>query len=258
MGISYVDLETAKKAEGLRLVLLKGVPSPWSQAAKAIVEIKGIEALGLWTNAADRAVLSWTGVPNAPVALYAKEPPRSGWADILALAERLQPDRALVPQDVERRIRMFGLCHELMGQQGLLWSFRLMAVNASLETEGARGFSVSVARYLGERYGYSPGCAAHARERAISGLRVLAEQLGRGLETGGPYYFGAELTALDIYSAAAMDTIAPLPPEQCPMHPRAREAFESRRDELRDALPETLVAHRDTMHRLHMPLPIAM
>jgi hypothetical protein len=34
--LTIVDLDTAKSADGLRLVLLKGVPSPWSQAAKAI------------------------------------------------------------------------------------------------------------------------------------------------------------------------------------------------------------------------------
>ena len=60
--VQFVDLETARNASGLRLVLLRGVPSPWSQAAKAIVEIKGIDALGLWRGAGDAAISSWTGV----------------------------------------------------------------------------------------------------------------------------------------------------------------------------------------------------
>jgi len=42
------------------------------------------------------------------------------------------------------------------------------------------------------------------------------------------------------------------------MHPKARRAFESCRDELLDALPESLLVRRDMMHRTHMPLPIAL
>jgi hypothetical protein len=109
-----VDLETARKASGLRLVVLADVPSPWSQAAKAIIELKGIDAVAVRMPLNDVAVRSWTGVHNAPVALYEDEPPRSGWAEILALAERLQPEPALIPREPRERTLMHGLSHELM------------------------------------------------------------------------------------------------------------------------------------------------
>ena len=38
-----VSISQAKELPGLRLVVIQGVPSPWSQAAKAILGVKGIE-----------------------------------------------------------------------------------------------------------------------------------------------------------------------------------------------------------------------
>jgi hypothetical protein len=55
-----------------------------------------------------------------------------------------------------------------------------------------------------------------------------------------------------------MDTLLPLPHEQCPMHPKSRAAFESRRADFIVSIPPSLIVHRDMMHRLHMPLPIAL
>ena len=40
-----------------------------------------------------------TGANNAPVVLFDDEPPRTGWGEILALAERLGGRVSLVPDD---------------------------------------------------------------------------------------------------------------------------------------------------------------
>lgn len=72
----------------------------------------------------------------------------------------------------------------------------------------------------------------------------------------GPYYFGSSLSAVDIYSAAAVDTLSPLPHAQWPMHPRTRAALEARRDSTSEAVSASLLEHRDLMHSRHMPLPI--
>ena len=84
-------------------------------------------------------------------------------------------------------------------------------------------------------------------------LQLLARQLEAAR---GPYYFGAALSALDIYAAAAMDTLAPLSHEHCPMHPKTRAAFEARREASPVVMPAGLLEHRDMMHRVHMPLPM--
>lgn len=254
-AMRFVDLDTAKTSSGPCLVLLKGAPSPWSQAAKAIFEIKQLPAVAVWSTPGDPAIRAWTGSPNAPVALFGEEAPRSHWADILMLAERLAPAPALLPESLEQRVRTLGLCHEIMGQQGLVWNMRLSLIALSLESEGARGYSVPIAQYLGARYGYTPDCAPAAEARMHQIVTLLDHQLA-AQASAGPYYLGSTLSALDVYCAAALDSMAPLPHEQCPMHPRTRAALESRRDTSAHVLPARLLAHRDMMHARHMTLPI--
>jgi hypothetical protein len=257
-SLQIVDVETARTARGLRLVILTDVPSPWSQAAKAILELKQIPALLVRKSARDQTVQAWTGVPNAPVAIYDDEPPRSGWADILELSERLQPDVSLVPSDAELRVAMYGLSHELLGPGGLIWSARLFTIEDSLASEGKRGFSLPAAKFLGARYGYTPGCGPAAKARAIAILGVLRKQLLKAKQAGHDYYLGSTPTALDIYSAAAINTVLQLPAEQCPTRPAFRSAFEYMAAELGDALAPELVAHRDRVVARHFELPLQL
>jgi glutathione S-transferase len=257
-SLQIVDVDTARSSRGLRLVVLTDVPSPWSQAALTIVEMKKIPAVVVKKSMRDKAVREWTGVPNAPVAVYDDEPPRSGWAEILELAERLQPEPSLVPKDPETRVRMFGLSHEIMGAGGLIWSARLNTLEASHASEGAKGFMLPVAQYLGQRYGYTPGCGPAAKERAIQILGLLGAQLRAAKDRGHAYYLGPEPSALDIYSAAAINTFAQLPPEQCPTHPMVRPAFDFMGAELGDALAPELLAHRDRVVERCFTLPLTM
>jgi glutathione S-transferase len=256
--MEFVDLDTARQRAGLRLVVVAAVPSPWSQAAKALFDLKDIDGVAVRMQLGDTAVQGWTGVRNAPVALYDDEPPRSGWAEILALAERLRPDVPLVPSAARDRALMHGLSHELLGEGGLIWCMRLRAVDAAFESDGKLGYPLPVARYLGARYGYAPERAAAARERMHEALGALNEQLQQSRAAGHAYFMGAQLTALDVYAAACVDTLAPLPPELCPMHPVARAAFEWTQADLGDALPAALLEHRDMMHERHLPLPMQL
>ncbi len=43
MSFQYVGVEDVIKRGGLRMVVVGGVPSPWGEAAKGILHIKGIE-----------------------------------------------------------------------------------------------------------------------------------------------------------------------------------------------------------------------
>lgn len=257
-SFQIVDLETASSARGLRLVILADAPSPWSQAAKTIFELKQIPGLLARKTARDEFVEAWTGVANAPVAVYEFEPPRSGWAELLELAERLRPDISLVPRDPELRARMFGLSHELLGAGGLMWSARLFTIAESLESEGRRGFALPVAKWLAARYGYAPNCAEPARAKAIEILGVLARQLQSAARAGHEYYLGNTPSALDIYSVAVMNVFAMLPPEQCPAHPGARRAFEWMGAELQRAIAPELIAHRDRVLAEHFQLPLVL
>jgi len=250
----FVNLEEARAARGLRLVVTAGVPSPWSETAKGCFDAKGIDYLAVRLTPRDADTRAWTGRHNAPVAVYEDEPPRSGWAEIVALADRIREDVPLVPASQADRIEMWGMAHEILGEGGLVWSLRLVAIHEGLHSDGARGFPVRAARYLGARYGYAPESVDAARGRVQSVLRMLRTRL----DDGRRYFVGGALTVLDICAAAAIGVFVPLPAEQCPMLPDFRRTYETWAPEITDAVSTALLAHRAFMYRHHLALPVAL
>lgn len=257
--LEFVDAATARDAEGLRLVVAHSVASPWSLAARAILELKQLPGLLVRALRQDELVQSWTGIRswNVPILIYQQELPRTGWAEILGLTERLRPEMPLVPSAPEARALHYGLSHELMGEGGVLWCARSLAIDAGLTSEGAAGFAAPVATYLGSRYGRQAGAGQAARARVVEGLALVAKQIERSHANGHRYVFGEQLTALDVYIATALNMLAPLPPEQCPDN-RAHAAFAWINSQIADAIPPSVLEHRDFMYNTHLGLPIAL
>ncbi len=253
--MKFVDLDVALPGSGLRLVVLAGVPSPWSQAALAILRYKKLSFMCARSRAVDPSFQTWGGARNLPALLMDDQPIRTGWAEILALAESLQREPALVPTDQEQRIRTVGLCHEVLGEGGLLWCARLLAIDAGLSTDGSEGFPLRSAQYLAPRYGWAPSCAPVAKDRAVEVLASLDREL---MQTGGPYYSGSSITALDLYSAAAMNALIPLPDTDCPMPAPQRAAFTWMGRALGNAITPKLRAHRDRVVSEFFELPIEL
>lgn len=253
--VVVVDLATALAATGLRVVVTAGAPSPWSQSALAILNFKRIPYLLVRTRASDPAFSQWNGARNLPAVLFDGEPVRTGWAEILALAERLAPEGDLVPANSAERVGMLGLCHEVMSEGALLWSARLLAIESGLATEGREGFPLQAARYLAPRYGHGTVPVAQARARAVEVLALLDAELAR---SSGPYYLGRRFSALDLYSAVAMNALVPLPDAVCPLSPPMRAAFEWMGRNLEGAIPQALLAHRDDVVSRHFQLPIEL
>jgi len=252
--MKYVDLAVARQARGLRLVVAAHVPSPWSEAAKSIFHLKGIDVLAVRCGLRDQETRAWTGVHNAPVAVHDDEPPRSNWADILALAERLDQRVPLLPAQREPRLRALGLCHEICGEGGLVWSARLLLVDLSLQVNGERGFPLKIARYLAAKYGYAPERVPAARRRVTEILDALAAEL----EHAGGDCLGERLGALDLYAATALAPLLPLPDELCPMLPQVRRMFEPLAELMHDQIPPALLAHRERVYRQHLELPVVL
>jgi glutathione S-transferase len=247
MSIRYVSVEQAIGLRGLRMVVVGGVPSPWGEAAKGILHIKGIDWAAVRLVYDSEPLKQWAGQRSGPVAVYDNEPPRAGWAEILLLAERLAPAPSLLPADAAERATMFGLAHEICGEGGLGWSRRLQLIDA-----GAFGERASA--YLGRKYGHSPATGAAAGERVVALLQMLAARL----RAGGPYYLGDRLTAVDIYSATFMALFRPLPAEQCAMDEATRAAFSMRDAQTDAALDPILLEHRDMMYARHLELPLTL
>lgn len=256
MPVEFTDLERAKAAEGLRMVVVTGVPSPWGEAAKGILHVKKIPWLAVALDSRDPAQVAWTGERSGPVAIYGDEPPRAGWDQILLLAERLEPTPSLVPADPRARAEMMGLSHELCGEGGLGWSRRLMSIHAGLR--GEPGFAPRVAGYLAPKYGYRPEEAELHRARVVALLGMFAGILHRQRGAGSRFYIGDSLTAVDLYSAAFMALFRPLPPDQCPMSDALRTAFEHLDEATAAALDPILIDHRDYVYGTSLELPLTL
>lgn len=256
MTIDYVSAEEAIQARGLRMMVVGQVPSPWSEAAKGILHVKQIPWTAVRLAYDDDALKNWAGQRSAPVAVYGDEKPRGGWADILLLAERLAPAPALLPDGAADRALVFGLAHEICGEQGLGWSRRLQLAQAGLQGRG--GFAPKVASYIGKKYGYTPEAGQAATARVVAVLQMLAARLKAQHAAGSDYYVGNSLTAADIYSATFMALLRPLPQDACAMDPATRTAFEYREAATDAALDDVLLRHRHMLYQRHLALPLSL
>lgn len=257
MPFEYVPIEDAIARSGLRMVVVGGVPSPWGEAAKGILHIKRIPFCAVRLAYDSEALKQWTGGQrSAPVAVYNDDKPRSGWAEILLLAERLAPEPPLLPDDAAERALAMGLAHEICGEGGLGWTRRLQMVHAGLHNSG--GFAPRAAQYLSRKYGYSAAAGAAAPERVAALLRMLAARLHAQRAAGREVYIGERLSAVDVYSATFMAMFRPLPPEQCAMDAATRQAFELRDPVTEAALDPILLAHRDRVYAQHLELPLSL
>jgi glutathione S-transferase len=256
MSFEYVSVEEAIGRSGLRMVVVGGVPSLWGEAAKGLLHGKRIPWLAVRLVYDSEALKAWAGQRSGPVAIYEKERPRSGRAEILLLAERLAPAPALLPADPAERALVFGLAHEICGEGGLGWTRRLQLVQAGLQ--GVGGFAPKVAAYLAGKYGHSAEAGAAAGARVVALLGMLAARLKAQAQSGSPFYVGHARSAVDVYAAAAMAMFRPLPQADCAMDVRTRSAFETLDAATEAALDPVLLAHRDMMYREHLALPLSL
>jgi glutathione S-transferase len=256
MTFQYVSVEEAIKLGGLRMVVVGNVPSPWEEAAKGFLHIKAIERAAVRLVYDSEPLNDWAGQRSGPVAIYEKERPRAGWAEILLLAERLAPIPSLLPKDPAERALVFGLAHEFCGEAGLGWSRRLELVHAGLQ--GADGFPERVAKYLGKKYGYSPEAGAVSGPRVVELLRMMVARLKAQHKRGSRYHVGNSLTAADVYSATFTALLRPLPPQRCEMDGSTSAAFETRDAQTEAALDPILFQHRDMIYADYLELPLSL
>lgn len=253
MSFSYVDLETAKAAAGLRMVVVGGVPSPWGEAAKGYFHVKGVDWLATRLTYGDDGLKDWAGTRSGPVAVWNDEPPRSGWREILDLAERIAPEPALLPSDPAARSEVYDLVERLLGKGGFCWLRRNQLVHAGLSGD-AEGFPPQVAGYLAKKYGYTPEIGEGAAGAVAAHLSHFADRLGDGRD----WLVGDALTAADIAFAASMALIAPLPPEQCAMNEVTRKVFARRDPATSASMSPHLLAHRDKVYAEALQLPLSL
>jgi glutathione S-transferase len=257
--MEYLEPEIARNRSGLRLVLTAGVPGPWGEAAKSIFTLKGIDFLPVRQTAgeADPALIAWTGHANAPQAVLDDEPARTGWAEILLLAERLAPTPALIPDDPHERALLFGLCFEICGEDGLGWHRRLQMMDGMLSLpDAATHPALETARVIGRRYGYSREAAERSSKRVLQILRLFSEQLSAQARKGSSYLVGRQISAADVYWSTFAAMLKPMPEALCPMPAPMRASYATLTPEIAAALDPALFEHRDRIYAKHLKLPV--
>jgi glutathione S-transferase len=267
--IHYREIAEARKMSGLRIVLgAYPIPGPWRESCKGIFHVKGLDhtpvrtgdagspdvALGMGGTQSELA--DWTGQASAPVVVWNDERPRSIWIDQLHLAERLAPEPPLIPEAVEDRVRMFGLANELLGENGFLWSKRLLMVHEPLQALPGDDPQREFWTFLGSKYGYGEAAAERAVARLVAVLEAIGGQLEAQRRQGRRYLVGDRLSALDIYWAACCGILDPMPPDRCPMADAFRGVYGNTIPAIAAALTPELREHRDFVYERHLELPI--
>lgn len=241
--MEYVSLDEAIKAKGLRIVLVKGMPSPWGQAAKALFEVKGVPYIAApqMPGEPNEELVTWSGQGGGPVVAWEDEAPVTAWLDILLLAERIAPETPLIPKDAAERALMIGLSNEICGEGGIGWNRRLMLFRPAMEMdEVPDGMKI-----MADRYRYSFDEADRAEENTANILRAFSKQLASQKANGSQYLVGDAVSAVDIYWVAFMNLMKPYGDEIVPIPADYRPGFEAIGPVIEAALDDTLVDHRD-------------
>ena len=253
MAIAYEPIEDIIQANGLRLVLLRGYPSPWGQAAKAMSEYKALPCrfAALKAGQDNTEIKTWSGVDSAPVIAWNREAPINKWDEILILLERLAPQRPLIPLDLDARIEFFGLAHAICGNLGFGWNRRLAGIQAGVNA------GMKVGKF-GEKYGYSPTDGELAEQRSIDFLIKLTSILKSQAARGSSFILGDSITALDFYWAAFSNLARIQSAESCPLNTEIRAIFEGESPSVSDAIDPILIDHRDFIMRQYFKLPMEL
>jgi glutathione S-transferase len=235
--------------------MIRGVPSPWSQAARGIFHAKGIEFAKVeLAEGEPRALLTeWTGQDAFPAAMYDDERPRTSWEEILWLAERLAPRPSLIPSEPSERAKMFGLSREICGEMGLGWCQRLIALGAPMRSGATPMLSA-----MNQKFGSSEAETSRAQSRVLEILGLLAGQLAESASQGHRYFMGPDLTALDIYWATACNLLSPLPADRLELPEEVAAIFTASDPETHAALEPALLEHRDFVYETHLELPVEL
>ncbi len=223
--MNYIEPAAARELDGLRLALTAHVPAPYSLSARAILDHHDVPyvpvlQVGGGTN---EDLVAWTGHRNAPVAVYNDEAPRTGWLEILQLAERLGTGPSLVPSDVDERMLMVGLANELIGENGFIWSLRLVMLGLGGPERVAQERKRNP---MYDQYGYSEEAATAGLHQARAVLERLTVQLVAQRDAGSRYIVGDALSAVDIYWAYFSQAVKTFPEESCPMPAPMRQAYD--------------------------------
>lgn len=254
----FVSIPKARAAAGMRLIIAEGLPGPWAEGIRGVLDYKKIPYIrGRFDLASDHAdLIEWTAQASVPVIAYNDEFPKSAWLEQIFLAERVQPEPSVIPAALDDRTTMFGLLAEICAPNGFGWCRRLMLVHDGLNNPATPEETKTFLANFGSKYGYSAAAGETAAARVVEILNALHRQLESERDLGHRYFVGEQLSALDIYWAGFSHLIEPLPPEDCPMIPDFRPMYSNTNASVAAAATSLLMEHRTFIYREHLGLPM--
>ena len=254
--MKYEALETIIKSDGLRIVLVQGFPSPWGQAAKAMMEYKGLlyRVAPQLAGEDNAELLEWSGVNSGPVVAWDALAPINRWDDILFLLERLAPRKGLLPEPTKDKALCLGLSHIICGELGLGWNRRLSMFKPILES----GEAPTGVQNMADKYGYNSEDVCSADRRVCKTLEMLADILRKQKHGGSRFFIGEQVTAVDFYWTAFSNLCSIMSPEVCPLDDAIRPMFENVSAEVRSAIDPVLIEHRDFIMKEYFKVPMEL
>lgn len=254
--MEYENIADIIAADGLRLVLVQGFPSPWGQAAKAMMDYKQLAyRVGPQEAGGENVALqAWAGTNSGPVVAWNETSPINRWDDILMLLERLSPGRPLLPAAAAERVQVLGLAHEICGELGLGWNRRLDMFRPAMEADETPAAIAAMAA----KWGYTAASAAAANERVVGTLRLLTAVLDTQRARGSDYFVGDSPTAVDFYWVMFSNLVDLMAPELCPLDDALRPLFSNVPETIRTAVDPLLLEHRERFLRAHCIVPMEL
>ena len=128
--------EAADMTSGTRVTFVPGVQAMYSEALKNICFVKKVSLIRVLhppmgvdeTTGKNRQAKLYelTSQTSLPTMLHDKERPRNVWIEQLALAEQIgaADSPALIPDNFELQVEMFGLCAVVLAEDGIIWNMR--------------------------------------------------------------------------------------------------------------------------------------
>ena len=211
-SIKFISLEeSASMEKGTRVTFVPGVQAMFSEALKNICYVKKVPLIRVLhpimgvdeKTGEDRQAKLYelTSQTSLPTMFHDRERPRNVWIEQLDLAERIgsKDSPRLIPDKLELRADMLGLCAVVLGEDGLTWNMRILIDSP-----------------LGQKYGYSEEASSAAPKKIAEVITLIDKRLEAQEKQGSRYLVGDELTAVDIYWATMSMTVLPVPLEVMP------------------------------------------
>ena len=205
----FITLDQAAEMKtGTRVTFIPGVQALYAEALKNICYVKKIPLIRVLhpmmgldrETGADRQsqLYDLTSQTSLPTMLHDELRPRNVWIEQLALAEEIgaEDSPSLIPDNLELRVEMFGVCAVVLAEDGLVWNARILNDSP-----------------LARKYGYSEQASASALAKIAEIIRLMDGRLESQAKLGSPYLVGNTLTAADIYWATMCMIILPASPE---------------------------------------------